>query len=159
MSNKFQTIARNVFNHHSKNLEKLKILSVQLHPNKSNSNQDSSRKNTSKHYYCMVVAGLFGYYLYAKQNKSFAATVRSLPENVWNQVGYIGNSVLPSVHAAVPIIPTEADLNLKGRRNQFNFIADVADKVAHTVVYIEIKDTRRFDFFTGKIIVLFISFS
>lgn len=41
-------------------------------------------------------------------------------------------------------------LNLKGRREQFNFIADVVKVAAPSVVYIEIKDTRRFDYFSGQ---------
>lgn len=49
-------------------------------------------------------------------------------------------SIVPSVEAAI---------NLSGRRGQFNFISDVVEQSAPSVVYIEIKDMKRFDFFTG----------
>jgi HtrA serine peptidase 2 len=51
------------------------------------------------------------------------------------------NFLIPSVSATS---------NLKGRRKQFNFVAEVVESSAPAVVYIEIKDTRRVDFFTGK---------
>lgn len=40
--------------------------------------------------------------------------------------------------------------NLKGRREQFNFISDVVQVSAPSVVFIEIQDTKRLDYFTGK---------
>lgn len=41
-------------------------------------------------------------------------------------------------------------VNAKNLRQSFNFIADVVEDVAPSVVYIEIKDTRRFDYFSGQ---------
>lgn len=54
--------------------------------------------------------------------------------------------IVPNVTAASPFGVSQ----LTGRRKQFNFIADVVETSAPSVVYIEIKDTRRTDFFTGK---------
>lgn len=39
---------------------------------------------------------------------------------------------------------------LSGRRKQYNFLADVVHACAPSVVYIEIKDMRQFDYYTGK---------
>lgn len=44
--------------------------------------------------------------------------------------------------------------DLKGRRKQYNFIADVVEVSAPSVVYIEIKDGRRVDLFTGQSMTL-----
>lgn len=45
-------------------------------------------------------------------------------------------------------------LDLRGRREKFNFIADVVAVSGPSVVYIEIKDGRRVDIFTGQPITL-----
>ncbi|XP_063702843.1 serine protease HTRA2, mitochondrial [Culicoides brevitarsis] len=52
---------------------------------------------------------------------------------------------MPKVYAA-----TKFSKTLTGHREKFNFIADVVDISAPTVVYIEIKDAKRVDFFTGE---------
>lgn len=52
-------------------------------------------------------------------------------------------SILLTLHASTK-------KNLTGRRNQFNFISDVVEVSAPSVVYIEIQDTRKFDYFSGK---------
>lgn len=50
---------------------------------------------------------------------------------------------LPNVHAAALLAPLS-------RRSQFNFIADVVDITAKSLVFIEIQDTRRLDYVTKK---------
>lgn len=50
--------------------------------------------------------------------------------------------LFPSVDAAKPISIS--------KRNQFNFIADVVDVAGRSLVYIEIQDKQRVDFFTGQ---------
>ncbi|CAL1673570.1 unnamed protein product [Lasius platythorax] len=60
----------------------------------------------------------------------------------------IENLVVPNcpVIHAVSLPPSDGNQN----RDRYNFIADVVEISAPSVVYIEIKDTRRIDFFTGK---------
>lgn len=53
-------------------------------------------------------------------------------------------------HRFWPTVEAKTLPNLSGRRKQYNFIADVVDVCAQSVVYIEIKDNRHFDYFTGK---------
>ncbi|KAF7273520.1 hypothetical protein GWI33_013763, partial [Rhynchophorus ferrugineus] len=62
-------------------------------------------------------------------------------------------NILPQVNAA-ELFKTKPPDQLTGRRAQYNFIADVVEKSAPCVVYIEIKDNRRVDFFTGRPLTL-----
>ncbi|CAO1425959.1 unnamed protein product [Diamesa tonsa] len=51
------------------------------------------------------------------------------------------STLVPHVSAAKPFT---------GRRAQFNFIADVVEETKNSVCFIEIQDTRRVDYFSGK---------
>ncbi|XP_028158310.1 uncharacterized protein LOC114351337 [Ostrinia furnacalis] len=62
-------------------------------------------------------------------------------------LGYVG--LKEKLFAAEPI-----GNELKGRREKYNFIADVVKVSAPSVVYIEIKDGRRLDLFSGQPITL-----
>lgn len=64
--------------------------------------------------------------------------------------GVIGYISLKDKLLAATVIPND----LKGRREKFNFIADVVAVSAPSVVYIEIKDARRLDLFSGQPVTL-----
>lgn len=84
-------------------------------------------------------------------------------ERKWNKLKYTlgiaaglmfytfvrNENVFPEVNASIPFNP-DAQKKLSGRRKQYSFIADVVEASGPAVVYIEIKDTRRLDFFTGR---------
>ncbi|KAH8247498.1 hypothetical protein KR038_005234 [Drosophila bunnanda] len=48
------------------------------------------------------------------------------------------------------LTPTVSARMMSSRRRDYNFIADVVAGCADSVVYIEIKDTRHFDYFSGQ---------
>ncbi|XP_001358970.2 serine protease HTRA2, mitochondrial [Drosophila pseudoobscura] len=64
-------------------------------------------------------------------------------------LGALASAVLIERHRD-ELTPTISARSLKGRRNEFNFIADVVAGCGDSVVYIEIKDTRHFDYFSGQ---------
>lgn len=48
------------------------------------------------------------------------------------------------------LVPSVFAKTIVSNRNQFNFIADVVDTAAKSLVYIEIQDKGRVDYFTGQ---------
>ncbi|CAB3227541.1 unnamed protein product [Arctia plantaginis] len=76
-----------------------------------------------------------------------------------NRTSYFG--ILAATAAVIGYVSVKEKLiaatgfnDLKGRRQKYNFIADVVAVSAPSVVYIEIKDTRRLDLFSGKPVTL-----
>ena len=81
--------------------------------------------------YTILFSGV-GYILY-KWKDDFHNRFRSL------------TNFMPTVHArSLP------PLDVNHNRDKYNFIADVVEISAPSVVYIEIKDNKRFDYYTGK---------
>lgn len=60
------------------------------------------------------------------------------------------NSLKDHIEPLLPGLPEVSAATVVSRRAQFNFIADVVEIAAKSLVYIEIQDTRRMDYFTGK---------
>ncbi|XP_055849041.1 serine protease HTRA2, mitochondrial [Episyrphus balteatus] len=109
---------------------RLLLPSLQKFTTTSRQHEQQQNNNHKKHtfYYLLPTAGLltaFCTYQFIKNKDSFAI------------------NFLPSVQAKT--LPTTKS----NRRNEYNFIADVVGECANTVVYIEIKDERRVDYYTG----------
>lgn len=51
---------------------------------------------------------------------------------------------------SLPVVEAATAKVLRNRREQYNFISDVVEVSAPSVVYIEIQDTKRVDYFTGQ---------
>ncbi|CAG9794919.1 unnamed protein product [Diatraea saccharalis] len=69
--------------------------------------------------------------------------------------GILGNGLLGYISIKEKLFAATVVKNdLKGRREKYNFIADVVAVSAPSVVYIEIKDGRRLDLFSGHPITL-----
>lgn len=95
--------------------------------NNRQKNESSSRKFNKSLALSLICAGVVGF-----------DTIKGYLQSI--QLGF------PTVSAAVAISPPS---NLS-KRAQFNFIADVVEIAAKSLVFIEIQDTRRMDYFTGK---------
>ncbi|KAJ9591234.1 hypothetical protein L9F63_002240 [Diploptera punctata] len=65
-------------------------------------------------------------------------------------LGYAIKSNVNNHNSLMPVIKAAKPSDGIGLRSKFNFIADVVELVAPSTVYIEIKDMRRADFFTGQ---------
>lgn len=84
-----------------------------------------------------------------KSNNGYGSSHNYFGGIVTAAIGVIGYfSVKEKIFAAT------AFNDLKGRRAKFNFIADVVAVSAPSVVYIEIKDSRRLDLFSGQPVTL-----
>nr|CAH7719245.1 unnamed protein product [Callosobruchus chinensis] len=68
--------------------------------------------------------------------------------------GLISYKIYHDHFSIIPGVSAFTGQKLAGRRKQYNFIADVVETSAPAVVYIEIKDARRTDFFTGRPITI-----
>ncbi|VEN34726.1 unnamed protein product [Callosobruchus maculatus] len=68
--------------------------------------------------------------------------------------GLISYKIYHEHFSIIPGVSAFTGQKLAGRRKQYNFIADVVETSAPAVVYIEIKDARRTDFFTGRPITI-----
>ncbi|XP_033324772.2 HTRA2-related serine protease [Megalopta genalis] len=100
-------------------------------------------------------ADRFSRYKYFSTNRQNGPTSNDIVKHVltytalFSGLSYIlykwKNDFMPTVNAkSINLV----DIN--HNRDKYNFIADVVEISAPSVVYIEIKDNKRFDYFTGK---------
>lgn len=80
-----------------------------------------------------------------KKFKLYASTIT---------IAIAGYAVFKYYEKNAPFVSAATEFNDKSESNRakFNFFADAVEKAAPSVVYIEIKDTRRYDFFSGKLL-------
>ncbi|KAJ8670490.1 hypothetical protein QAD02_001749 [Eretmocerus hayati] len=99
---------------------------------KRDSENQNSKKSSSRFItYATLVASGFCWTIYNLKNEK--GSVFHVP---------LTKILVPTVHAI-----SSNDIN---HRSRYNFIADVVEQTAPAVVYIEIKDQKRIDLFTGK---------
>lgn len=60
------------------------------------------------------------------------------------------SSLSEFLRGCVPVAHAATIVSAPSNRSTYNFFADVVEKCAPSVVYIEIKDTRRFDYYSGE---------
>lgn len=113
----------------------------------------------------MISRNLFSRYFTIKSiaNTSYRCSCRVVPVLNYNKhdetykTRYFG-SILAVAAGVIGYVTLKervsaavlANGDLKGRREKYNFIADVVAVSAPSVVYIEITDDRRMDLFSGK---------
>ncbi|XP_034940021.1 serine protease HTRA2, mitochondrial [Chelonus insularis] len=106
---------------------------IQTYDNNNRKKYESIKNNFLTYTITITSALSIGYILYKWKNK----TLHDFYSNLTLQC--------PPIYAS-SLFTTDISQN----RNKFNFIADVVEVSAPAVVYIEIKDNNRIDFFTGK---------